>query len=550
MKHRFWLWLMVMAAAVLMLGNCMSVLAAAPDMEHSYCNPLNLDFVDVRPGKTKLEKKAPSISGTGAMNMLAKENWDEADGRCMMGFGGGQTIQENSFRTTADVFVYQISDGTYVMHASGGMNDNNKYGACWTSKDYINWEYHEMNMGVTAPTFVELNGRYYLCGNASDVLVSDEPWGPWESLGKFKMPDGSEQGFADVNFFLDDDGRLYMSYSIGSPIMACELDAADPTVVLSEPVIIWRNDGRNWWERMGTGMANSVGAYTEGSQIFKYNGVYYLQVSSNGTESLSYNMSVKKSTEGPLSGWTYQQHNPVAFNMSNFIPGAGHGCFTVDQDNNLVCFYTQCISYEDGFERRVGMDICWLDENGDIHVNITDTPQLAPDLVTDPADASGDLGLARLCTVGGSYWASSYDDGRNPVYAIDNNVFTWWEPDDDDEQPVFHAGLSGIYDVYAVQLNWKELGKFSRDNVVRYRLEYFDLDANDWAVLSDNSDSDIARAVEYITIPEGVRTIALRLTILGTTDGKKAGVTGFRIFGENYTMAQEHHRWDEYDPLP
>ena len=403
----------VLTLLVMMMCPGPSVLAQDYDMEHSYCNPLDLEFVDVLVGgKEKFDKEAPHLSAAGALKLLDKETWDEADGRGMTAYGGGQKIRENSFRTTADVFVYQISDGTLVMHASSSMQKDNKYGACWTSTDYVNWEYHEMNRGVTAPTFMELNGRYYLCGNNTEVLVSDYPWGPWEATRKFQMPDGSEKGFADVNFFQDDDGRIYLSYSIGSPIYACELDPDDPTIVLTDPVIIWRNDGRNWWERMGTGMSNSVGAYTEGSQIFKYNGVYYLQVSSNGTESHSYNMSVKKSTEGPLSGWKYQEHNPVAFNLSNFVPGAGHGCFTVDQDNNLVCFYTQCISYEGTFERRVGMDVCWLDENGDIHVNITDTPQLAPNLVEDAANAGGDLGLNRLCTVGGNYWASSCTDGR------------------------------------------------------------------------------------------------------------------------------------------
>ena len=543
--------LFALLLAALMLCSAVSALAEAPDMEHSYCNPLNLEFVDVLPGGGQtFNAEAPvldAVNGSMApMSMLEKETWTEADGRSMVRMGGGQKIQENAFRTTADIFVYQISDGTLVMHASGSMRYNDTYGACWTSTDYINWEYHEMNRCVTAPTFVELNGKYYMCGNGSDVLVSDCPWGPWESAGKFKRLDGTEATFSDVNFFLDDDGRLYLSYSIGSPIMACELDANDPTRMLTDPVIVWRNDGRNWWERFGTGMSNSVGAYTEGSQIFKYNGVYYLQVASNGTESLSYNMSIKKSTEGPLSGWEYQQHNPVAFNLSNFVPAAGHGCFTVDKDNNLVCFYTQCISYEGTFDRRVGMDVCWLDDNGDIHVNITENPQLAPNLVTDAANAGGDLGLNRLCTVGGSYWASSYKDGRTPFYAIDNNALTWWQPLADDEQPVFHAGLSGIYDVYAVQLNWKELGDFTRYNAVQYKLEYFDLDANEWMILHDAIDNTIGRAVDYITIPQGVRTIALRLTILGTTEDITVGVSGFRIFGENYTLAEEHNRWEGY----
>ncbi len=540
--------LFALLLTAVMLCSAVSALAG-PDMEHSYCNPLNLDFVDVLPGESSFDPEPPVLStdgssGSGVGDMLAKETWTEADGRMMIFQGGGQKIQENAFRTTADIFVYQISDGTLVMHASGSMQNEDTYGACWTSTDYVHWDYHQMNRCVTAPTFMELNGKFYMAGNGSDLYVADEPWGPWESLGKFIMPDGTEQGFSDVNFFLDDDGRLYLSYSIGSPIMGCELDANDPTKVLTEPVVIWRNDGRNWWERFGTGMSNSVGAYTEGSQIFKYNGVYYLQVASNGTESISYNMSVKKSTEGPLSGWTYQEHNPVAFNLSNFVPAAGHGCFLVDKDNRLVCFYTQCISYEGTYDRRVGMDLCWLDDNGDIHVNITDKPQIAPNLAED-ASRGTDLGLAELCTIGGKYWASSYKEGRTPIYAVDTTAFTWWQPADDDVKPMFHAGLSGIYDVYAIQLNWKEIGQFTRYNAVKYILEYFDLDDGEWKMLYDASENEVGRAVEYLTF-DGVRTSAVRLTIIDTTENVRVGVSGFRIFGENYTLAEEHNRWEGY----
>ena len=155
--------LLALLLAALMLCGCLSALAEAPDMEHSYCNPLNLEFVDVRPGGGQtFSAEAPVLDMGGSnspLTMLEKETWTEADGRSMVRMGGGQKIQENAFRTTADIFVYQISDGTLVMHASGSMSYNDEYGACWTSTDYINWEYHEMNRCVTAPTFVELNGK-------------------------------------------------------------------------------------------------------------------------------------------------------------------------------------------------------------------------------------------------------------------------------------------------------------------------------------------------------------------------------------------------------
>ena len=54
------------------------------------------------------------------------------------------------------------------------------------------------------------------------------------------------------------------------------------------------------------------------------------------------------------------------------------------------------------------------------------------------------------------------------------------------------------------------------------------------------------RAVEYLTFPQGVRTIAVRLTILGTTEDITVGMSGFRIFGENLTLALEHNRYADY----
>lgn len=535
--------LAILLAAIL-LCSC-TALAEKPDMANSYCNPLNLAHVDVRAGSTTQPTDFPDLTGDAekANNWLNTEVWTASMGRSMLKLGGGTAVQENAYRTTADIFVYQLKDGTLVMHASDDMLQNGSFGACWTSTDYLNWEYHEMNLCVTAPTFIEIGDKYYLCGNSSDVYVSDYPWGPWESMGKFNMLDGSKRGFSDVNFFMDDDGRLYLSYGIGSPIQGVELDPADPTHVLTEPVILWINDGRNVYERFGSGNANAVGAYTEGSQIFKYNGIYYLQVSTNGTESISYCMCMKKSTEGPLSGYTYQKNNPVTVNFDNFVPAAGHGCFLVDKDNRLICFYTQVIGLESLYDRRVGMDICWVDENNEIHCNITDTPQLVPTLIKNPA-AGGDLGLANLHTIGGNAWVSSYKEGHKAFYALDENSTTWWQPAADDENPVYMAACRGIFDVYAVQLNWKELGQFTRDNAVQFTLEYYNIDTNTWDMLYDASENTIGRAVEYITINEGVRTIAVRLNILGTTENIDLGVTGFRIFGENVTMTAEHHRWD------
>lgn len=529
---------------VLALSLSGAALAEAPDMSMTYCNPLNLPVIDVSTRLSEMPESSDGILDATSVNeTLSLETMAPANARSLVRSTGALgSLREDYTRTIADVFVYQVSDGTIYLYATGNMQDDATYGACWSTTDYINWEYHQMNLGVVAPTFVQIGEKYYFAGNNTPVYVSDSPVGPWEELGYFQMPDGTETtGFGDVNFFLDDDGRLYLTYSIGSPIMGCELDPEDPTKILTEPVALWYTNPSNEWERFGSGNQNSMCGYTEGSQIIKYNGVYYLQVATNGTENISYCIGVKKSTEGPLSGYAYQQNNPVTYDVDNFIPGVGHGCFLVDADGNIVVFYT-CCSLNG---RRLGMDLCYIDENGDIVLDeATDTPQLAPNLAAD-AGTGTDLGLACLTNVGGGYWASSYAEGRTPVYATDDSINTWWAPDAQDEAPQLAVGLKSVYDVYAIQTNWAELGTaYTRNNAVQYTIEYFDLETNDWELLVDKSDNTVANAIDYDVIDGGVRTIAIRLNILGSTDNAPIGVYDLRVFGENSTLAQEKGLWD------
>ena len=532
--------------ALMLSATGIAASAEGLDMSQTYCNPLSLQYMDVR---NTIQEMPESIDGaldaTSLNETLAKESFAVGDGTSLI-FGSGMRalprLTENAYRTVADIFAYQVSDGTVYLHVSNSMLNDAEYGACWSSTDYVNWEYHQMNLGVTAPGFVQVGEKYYLAGNNTPVYVSDSPIGPWEELGPFTLPDGTETGFSDVNFFLDDDGRLYLSYSIGSPIKGCELNPENPSQLLTEPVVLWDCDTRNEWERYGSGNQNSMASFTEGSQIFKYNGVYYLMVATNGTENISYCMGIKKSTEGPLSGYEYQQNNPVTYDVDNFVPAVGHGSFLVDDEDNLIVFYTGVIGYEDKYDRRVGMDHCHVDENGDIVLTeATDTPQLAPNLAQD---SGTDLGLACLTNIGIPHWASSYAPGRTPFYALDDQSTTWWQPAADDEKPMLVASFSGVYDVYAVQTNWKEIGEYTRDNAVKYTLEYFDLEKNDWAMLVDKSGNTTPNPVEYDAVDGGVRTFAIRLTMLGSTEDVEVGVMDMRVFGENHTLAAEKGFWD------
>jgi xylan 1,4-beta-xylosidase len=522
---------------------------AAIDMSRTYVNPLNLPNIEVR---TNTSAMAPTDAGLGnsaqMLPILAKETWVEADGRNLSGRAkaGFRALTENRYRTMAD-FSPVNYDGTIYLYCSGNLQTNR---ALYSTTDYLTWQYQEMNLGVTAPTAVRVGRKYYLAGNNTPVYVADAPAGPWTELGRFTRPDGTTFSAGDVQFFLDDDGRLYMSWNIGAPIMGAELDPNQPNQLISEPVVIFDFDPSQEWMHFGDNKQGYNFAWVEGTQIFKVGKVYYFAVAAGGTEHTSYCTGVLKSRKGPLSGYEYQDGNPIGHAIggdypSNVFPNAGHGGFVQDDAGNLVFFYTYVIGYEGaGFERRAGMDVCYVDSTGNIVCNLSNTPQLAPSLEPRKRgnrrghDAlADDAGLYNVSTHSQTYWASSYAPGRTPYYATDRVLSTWWQPADTDTSPTLIVGLANPYKVSAIQLHWKELGaSFTARNAVKYTLEYYNITANTWAPLVDKSTNTTALPVDYVTFDE-VLTHAIRLKILGTTENIKVGVQQLNVFGENYTLA-------------
>lgn len=91
-----------------------------------------------------------------------------------------------------------------------------------------------------------------------------------------------------MQFFLDTDGRLYLTYNIGAPIMGVELDANDPRKILTDPVVLWDFDPAQEWLHFGDNKQHSTQGWVEGSQMFKIGSTYYLSVAAGGTEHTTY----------------------------------------------------------------------------------------------------------------------------------------------------------------------------------------------------------------------------------------------------------------------
>lgn len=513
------------------------------DMAQTYVNPINLPGMAVRNIVGTMPATDANVANTSQIQAsLNLPTWTASSGRTLASRSsvGFSRISENSARTGADWSALNV-DGTIYLYASGAMqNAPNNNRTIWSTTDYITWTPHEMNLGLVAPTVVQVGDKFYMAGNNTPVYQADSPTGPWTSIGNFRRTTGQNLSAGDVQFFLDTDGRLYLTYNIGSPIMGAELDPNNPRQLLTDPVTVWTFDPLQEWQHIGDNKATYTHGYVEGSQLFKVGETYYLSVASGGTEFTTYSTGVMTSDK-PLTGFQVTQQNPIGAgddHPSAVYPNAGHGSFVLDDSGNLVFFYTYVIGYEEFFERRMGMDVCNVIPNGPqegaIKCELSNTPQLAPGKSISGTD---DVGLYNVTTNSQAYWSSSYAPGRSPYYGSDRSLSTWWEPADGDPAPTYIRGFGTVFDISAAQIQWKELGRaFTKDNAMQYTLEYKDIATNTWLPLVDKSTNTTAYTSEYVTF-DRVLTNAVRLKILGTTEEVKVGVHELNVFGENYNLA-------------
>ncbi len=165
-------------------------------------------------------------------------------------------------------------------------------------------------------------------------------------------------------------------------------------------------------------------------------GTYYLQYSAVGTDWPTYAVGYYTSKK-PLGPFTYYRGNPILVQKKGLINGTGHHCIIEAPDGSLWAFYN--ILYRNwnrlrGTERRIGMDAAGFDKDGNLFIKgPTETPQPAPGVKvkTGKKNESDSIPLS----IDSSYWVSSEGPGKNAPYAFDNNVRTWWEPNETDTQP-------------------------------------------------------------------------------------------------------------------
>ena len=184
------------------------------------------------------------------------------------------------------------------------------------------------------------------------------------------------------------------------------------------------------------------------------------------------------------------------------------------------------------------MDPVGIDENGELYCpKTTETPQFAPGILPHPEDGN-DTGWLPL-TFLQRPWASSAAPGRDAIYACDDSVLSWWQPDDADSEPMitWRLGDGTRYHIHAVRMIWRDIEMETLDGIYpgafRYVVEYAPKsDLSEWRMLIDASENTDDLCVDYRET-EDVCAFGIRLRMLGAPQGIKPGLVSLTAFG-NY----------------
>ena len=452
-----------------------------------------------------------------------------------------------------------------------------------TSDNLVDWQFHPLKdipIYDYAPD-VRVIGEYiYFSASKKDANCSffrskDPINGEFEEIvGTFP--------FWDPNLFVDDDGRIFFYWGCSSetPIYGIELNANDMRPKGNPIELIFSNEKIHGFERSGENhihpkspeeaeeiiknyktnnpdlsdeMLNAIQKYysfspfIEGAWMDKHNGKYYLQYSCPGTEYNVYADGVYIS-DNPLGPFTLAKNNPYSYKPGGFIPGAGHGSTMEDKFGNLWHTSTMRISMNHPFERRMGIWPAGFDTDGELFCNqrYGDWPLRVEQLKFNPWKNPEWM----LLSYGKTANASSFENGKDPSQAVDENIQTWWKAESNTPGEWIEVDLKHICDVHAVQINFADdkldvpLPEGAVLQGVGHQTRYIDerkqytrwilegsLDGKEYFVLEDKSNVNTDLPHDLVVREDGVKARYIRCKVKQLPYDQTACISGLRVFG-------------------
>lgn len=291
-----------------------------------------------------------------------------------------------------DPFIlYDSVSDRYFMYGTGGVSNGFM---AYSSDDLVTWKNEGQvyssdqpaSWGVKdfwAPEVYAVQGRYYMFYSAHwknnpnnelenykiGVAVADKPTGPFVDVSGKPLFDPGYP-IIDANVYFGDNGKLYLYYSrccykhpVESEIshwakanrIFDEIEESwvygvelkpDFSGVIGKPQLLLRppvkmNDKQSEWESRSVTSREINRRWTEGSFLFKHEGLYYMMYSANHFAGENYAVGYATSTR-PLGPFIKSSENPILeknIGKGGNVSGTGHNMVFTDRDGRLLCVY-------------------------------------------------------------------------------------------------------------------------------------------------------------------------------------------------------------------
>lgn len=325
----------------------------------------------------------------------------------------GELTYTNSMINGADPFVL-LHDGVYYLYATNAPETGF---VVYTSQDLTNWKNRGYALkeddGATvfgndwfwAPEVFEYDGRFFMIYAANERLAiasADTPLGPFtqSTVGPLTLrasesaytarPSGQagylSNGEIDGHFFEDTNGSLYLYFvrygdNYGNAIYGSSISYANGEFTVDRSTITRLiSANSSGWEK-----SSLYVTVTEGPEMLKHNGKYYLSYSANGYTDQNYAVGYATSSS-PLGTFTKYSGNPILKkDAANGVYGTGHHCFVMSPDGSeMFIVYHRHHDSSAVIPRQLCIDRAYFDSNGVLTVNgPTTTAQPLPSGVPD-----------------------------------------------------------------------------------------------------------------------------------------------------------------------
>ena len=325
-----------------------------------------------------------------------------------------------------DPYILHASNDTFYMYGTGHVNDGF---VCYSSPDMVNWTLRNQVYkagkdswavkNFWAPEVYERDGKFYIFFSADwrenpnnelenfkiGVAISDSPTGPFVDLVNRPVCN-PDYPVIDANVYTDEDGKNYLYYSrccYKHPVESELADWAkenkgydeieeswvygvglsdDFTSVIGEPKLLIRppvkmDSKQTEWESRSVTNGEVNRRWTEGSAIFKHNGLYYMTYSANYYAGQYYAVGYATSVH-PLGPFTKADNNPVLeknVEKGGVVTGTGHNNFVYNAKGEPSYIVYHGRTQATGHDRVVFIDKVKFKDNGEMYV---EGPTTAP----------------------------------------------------------------------------------------------------------------------------------------------------------------------------